>query len=85
MEITIKNTSKIIMINGIEARVWEGETKSGIKVHAYIPRIAIDKEETNIEEFKQELEECEPPCAEVQSLPDGLIILPGNSKQVVTR
>jgi len=47
------------MINGIPARIWEGESESGIKVHCYITRIAIDEKETRVEEFARELWEME--------------------------
>ncbi len=44
MKITIESTSKIVTVetrNGpIQARVWQGETESGIPVHAFITRIA---------------------------------------------
>lgn len=50
MKITIENTSKIVSLNGIPARIWEGETENGIKVHCFISRIAVDRNETHTEE-----------------------------------
>ena len=47
MKITIESTSKIVSLNGIPARIWEGETENGIKVHCFISRIAVDRNETH--------------------------------------
>ncbi len=44
MKITVENTTKIVTLNGVPARIWEGFTESGIKCHCYITRIAIDKD-----------------------------------------
>ena len=74
MEIILKNTSKIVEVNGVPARIWEGETKSGIKLHAYITRVAINKDEIRIEEFHAELKEQNPPSAEIQAIPMRLIL-----------
>ena len=45
MKITVENTSKIVTLNGVPARIWEGFTESGIECHCYITRIAIDKDD----------------------------------------
>ena len=74
MKIIINSTTKIIHLNGIPARVWEGETASGIKVHCYITRIAIDADETHAEEFENELRECREPSVELNEIPIHLII-----------
>lgn len=79
MKITLTSTSKIVMLkpgplaDGVPARVWEGETETGIKVHAFITRIAV-KENENTEQFEQELQECEAPSAEVKIIPTYLIL-----------
>jgi len=69
MKITIESTEKIIEFNGVPARIWEGETQSGIKIHCYITRVAIAADEERSEEFEQELKECRPPSVEVQAIP----------------
>lgn len=57
MKITIESTSKIVqlVVNGreIDARVWQGETDSGIPVQAFITRIApeIPKTDPRIDEL----------------------------------
>ena len=74
MKITIKSTTKITHLNDVPARIWEGETESGIKLHCYITRVAIDKDETRSEEFEKELQEQETPSAEVEAIPLRLIL-----------
>lgn len=74
MKIIIESTSKVIQFNGLPARVWEGFTESGIKVHCYITRVSIDKDEPRAEEFERELLEQKVPSAEIQSIPLRMII-----------
>ncbi len=74
MKITIKNTSKIVKVNDVPTRIWEGETESGIKVHCFITRIVCDKNEKRVDEFRTELQEQEPPSTEINSYPLKMII-----------
>ena len=76
MKITLENTTKIVHLNGIPARVWEGTTESGIKVHAFITRVAVaNSEDTKVHDlFRSELLELRPPSVEVESIPFRLII-----------
>lgn len=75
MLIHIESTTKIVELNGVPARIWEGLTESGIKVHCYITRIAIDKNEPREEEFQKELQECRTPSPEIEAaFPAGIPI-----------
>jgi hypothetical protein len=75
MKITLTSTNKIVELSGVPARIWEGETESGIKVHAYITRIAVDKNDPRLEEFEQELQQHEAPkSADILSIPLRLIL-----------
>lgn len=74
MRVILEPTTKIVTLNGTPARIWEGATESGIKVHAYITRIAIDKDEPRADEFQRELQEQRVPSAEVLAIPLRLII-----------
>lgn len=74
MLIHITSTTKIVTLDGIPARIWEGHTESGIKVHAYITRIAIDKDEPRQEEFQTELQEHTAPSAEILAIPLHMIL-----------
>ncbi|MGA8221473.1 MAG: hypothetical protein WB780_07435 [Candidatus Acidiferrales bacterium] len=79
MKITIESTSEIVQIrtaeyaDSISCRVWEGQTESGIKVQALIPRIAALKTD-DLTEFERELQEQKPPSAEVRAFPMRMII-----------
>lgn len=73
MKVTLENTSKIVELNGVPARVWEGETESGIKVHAFITRIAAEKSQ-DLSQFEKELLEQKAPSAELQGIPLRMII-----------
>lgn len=73
MEINLHNTEKIVFLNGIPTRIWEGFTSSGIPVHAYIARIAVGDREIQ-EEFERELEECCAPSAEIGAIPMRFIL-----------
>lgn len=74
MKITIESTTKIIELNGVPARVWEGKTESGIKVHCFITRIAVDKDENQTEEFEQELKQQKAPSMRVESYPTNITL-----------
>lgn len=73
MTVTLHNTSKIVELNGVPARIWEGETSTGIPVHAFITRIAVAKDKP-CEEFEKELSETSPPSAEVKVYPLRLVL-----------
>lgn len=81
MKITIESTSKLVKLQSgigsdstLPARIWEGFTESGIKIHCFITRIAIDKDETRDEEFKKELSEQKVPSSAIEAYPLRLIL-----------
>lgn len=73
MQVTLTPTTKIVKINGVPCRIWEGHTSGGIKMHAFITRVAVNKDD-DVEEFQRELQEVSPPSADVQGYPTHLII-----------
>jgi hypothetical protein len=56
MKITLESTSKIVELNGVPARIWEGKTDTGIEVHAFITRLAVHKDD-DATQFEVELQE----------------------------
>lgn len=82
MRVQLESTSKLINLiprrgeQGVPARVWEGVTQDGVKVHAFITRVAIAKEEmeSEHEKFRLDLQECREPSAEVLEYPLRLIL-----------
>ncbi len=59
MKLIIENTTKIVEVNGVPARVWEGKTESGIEVHCLITRVAVAEGLENhlYKQFETELSE----------------------------
>lgn len=73
MTIKIVSTTRIVFLNGVPARVWEGQTESGVKVIVFVTRILVKADE-NQEQFQKELHECAPPSAEVEAIPLRMIL-----------
>lgn len=84
MKITIENTSKIvILVNGegeVQARVWQGQTDSGIPVQCFITRIApeIPESDPKIDErtaeFERELKRVAKPRESLDAIPLRMIL-----------
>jgi hypothetical protein len=60
MEIQLRSTSVIREIDGIQMRMWQGVTRSGVPIMAMVARIAVKLEEDQTE-FLAELSETCPP------------------------
>jgi len=73
MKIQIESTTKIVTLNGIPARIWEGKTESGISVHCYVTRVAV-KNNADCSEFEKELQEHQPPSPEIEVIPLRIVI-----------
>lgn len=74
MNVILHSTTKVVTLNGVEARIWQGFTETGIPVHAYITRIAHDRDEPNHQQFVEELKECIPPTMDLSAIPLRLLI-----------
>lgn len=74
MKIILESTTKTVELNGVPARIWEGHTETGVKMHAYITRVAIDRNETGWEEFEKELQAQRIPSVDIEAIPTRLII-----------
>lgn len=83
MRVTLDNTDKLVELQigeaatgapvVVMARVWEGHTENGIPCHAYIVRIAVDKN-NDAAEFEHDLMETRPATAAIQALPSRMVI-----------
>jgi hypothetical protein len=77
MKVNLESTTKMtgLIIGGatVPARIWEGVTESGVKVHAYITRIAVAHGEDS-RQFEQELLEQRAPSPAVEAIPLRLIL-----------
>ena len=73
MRILIESTTKIVHLNGIPARIWEGKTANNIPVHCYVTRISIGKD-ADATEFEKELQEHKVPSPEIEAIPLRMIL-----------
>jgi hypothetical protein len=73
MQVTLKSTDKIVHVNGVPTRVWEGFTAKGVPMHAFIVRVAC-KLDADATEFEADLKKCDPPSPEIQAIPLSLVL-----------
>lgn len=73
MQVQLESTDKIVTLNGVPARIWEGHTAAGVPCHAYVTRIAVS-ESVDASEFERELQYHRPPSAEIQAIPLRLVL-----------
>lgn len=78
MKVTLESTDKTIELvtptGRVPARIWEGQTESGIPCHAFVTRIAVHKDEDS-SQFERELQEQRPPSVDVAKAYDLRVIL----------
>jgi len=78
MKVTLESTDAIVELatstGHVPARIWEGFTESGIRVHAFVTRIAVHKESDNTQ-FERELLEQRPLSKELQGVYDLRMVL----------
>lgn len=79
MKLIIENTSKFVELQqqggagSVPARIWEGWTDTGIKVHCYITRVAVGRDEDQ-SQFEAELRRCREPSLEINAISLRMII-----------
>jgi hypothetical protein len=73
MKIAIENTSKIVSFNGIDCRVWEGDTEGGVPVIVFIPRIAV-RNDLDTSQFEAELRETRAPSPDAEAWPLRMVL-----------
>ncbi len=67
MRITIEPTDTIVTLaaglgdSGVEARIWQGVTDSGIRVHVFVTRVAVPLD-TDQAPFVEALQACREPA-----------------------
>jgi hypothetical protein len=63
MRVTLDSTDTIVELDTptgrVPARLWEGTTANGIACHAFVTRIAVNKD-NDATEFERELQEQRP-------------------------
>jgi hypothetical protein len=77
VKVTLESTTKIVELTTtdgvVPARIWEGQTESGVRVHAYVTRIAHATGD-DASQFERELRKCRAPSLEVAALPLRLVL-----------
>ncbi len=75
MKIIIENTDKIVDLNGVPARIWEGTTESGVPVTCFITRIVPRTHDEAVSaQFAAELREEKTPTLYAQGIPLRMLI-----------
>jgi len=74
--ITMTPTSKIVELNGVPARIWEGTTDKGTPCVVFVTRVAVSNAcpPDAHAAFREALQETKPPSVEVQAIPLRLIL-----------
>lgn len=74
MRVQLESTTKLVELNGVPARVWEGVTERGVRCFAFVTRIAV-REGDDAEQFAEELQECRPPSPDIEgAIPARLVL-----------
>jgi hypothetical protein len=76
MKITIESTTKLVELNGVPARVWEGVSDGGVPIHCFITRIAVATSlgQDAHERFMAELIKQRQPSALISEYPARMIL-----------
>lgn len=80
MKLHLESTLKIVtlLVNGAEvpARIWQGESDTGIPVHCYITMVAVKDGQPaeTYRQFEQELQEHAKARPEIEAIPLRLIL-----------
>lgn len=74
MKLTIESTTRVINVNGVPARVWEGTSENGTPVYLAVTRVAVP-EGADQAPFQKELQTHKGPSdAAVQCFPLRMVI-----------
>jgi hypothetical protein len=77
VKLALESTDKIVQIRVgeaiVPARIWQGQTESGIPVHCYVTRVAVANG-LPTEEFERELREHAPMRPDVAGIPTRLVL-----------
>lgn len=76
MKLILTPTDKIVELNGVPTRVWEGRTESGVRCHAHIALIGVPID-ADAREFDRALREVKAPTPAdpgVRAIPARMIL-----------
>lgn len=78
MKLTLEPTSKLVYLDGVKTRVWEGTDEENVPVHAYIVLVAIPDRglpDRDVARFAERLTETRAPSPDVLELPSSMRLL----------
>lgn len=67
MKIQIEATDRIVDLDGVKCRVWNGKTERGIECLVFVHRLAV-RSDDDTNQFDQELQECLPLCSSITAI-----------------
>lgn len=73
MKVTLEPTSLMVTVNGVPCRVWQGQTESGLQIHAHIALVGTD-ERAEAPELEAALQQVATPRAELAGYPLRLVL-----------
>lgn len=75
MKATLESTDRVIEVNGVPARVWQGVTAAGVPFVALITRVAVHRDADH-GEFAAELQEehAPPEEAAIRAFPARMVL-----------
>lgn len=74
MKVILDSTDRIVEVNGVPGRVWEGVTAKGIRCYAVVTRIAAHTGD-DVADFEQDLQECRPATpAALEAFPTRMVV-----------
>lgn len=75
MKIILDSTSKVVDLNGVATRIWQGCTQDGVPVHAYISLISPQTVFADeLRAFDRELAASPAPSPVVEAIPLRLVL-----------
>jgi hypothetical protein len=73
MKLTIESTTRVVEINGVPARIWEGTSEAGVRVLCLVTRVAVERSQ-DCSQFDRELSEQRAPSAAALEIPSRLLL-----------
>ena len=57
MKITIEPTTQLVDFNGVQCRVWDGQTEDGTRCHLFVTQVAVatDEPPEKMAQFERQL------------------------------
>jgi hypothetical protein len=75
MRIILDSTAKVIDLNGVPTRIWEGCSEDGVPVHAYVSLISPQTVFADeLRAFDRDLEASPPPSPAADAIPARLVL-----------